>query len=177
MQKIHHNFRDFLLSLIDLIYPFFKRLMPLQTFRYAACGGFNTSFDIVLRLFAFHYIFKEQPISFPNIFPHLIIKAHIAAFLFGFMFSFPSGFYLSRYVVFQETTVKKSTQLLKYFAVVLFCLILNYGFLKLFIDTFNWYFAPSTFLTIAFVISFSYVAQKYFTFTPDPNNKPLDLEL
>jgi putative flippase GtrA len=176
MQKIHNSLSGFLLSLIDLIYPFFKRLMPLQTFRYAACGGFNTCLDVSLRLVAFHYIFKEQPISFPDLFPHLIVQAHIAAFLFGFMFSFPSGFYLSRYVVFQETSVKKSTQLLKYFSVVLFCLVLNYGFLKLFIDTFKWYFAPSTLLTIVFVVSFSYVAQKYFTFTPNPNDKLLDLE-
>ena len=168
MQKIHHRVRSFLLSLIDLIYPLFRRVMPLQTFRYAACGGFNTSLDITLRLFAFHYIFKEQPVSFPTVFPHLIIQAHIAAFLFGFMFSFPSGFYLSRYVVFQETSVKKSEQLFKYLFVVLFCLVLNYGFLKLFIDTFKWYFAPSTFITIAFVISFSYVAQKYFTFSSKP---------
>jgi len=139
--------------------------MPLQTFRYAACGGFNTALDVSLRLAAFHYLFKESSISFPSIFPHLVIQAHIAAFLFGFMFSFPTGFYLSRYVVFQETSEKKSIQLLKYFCVVLFCLVLNYGFLKLFIDRFNWYFTPSTLLTIVFVVGFSYVAQKNFTFT------------
>ncbi len=177
MQKLHNNTRTLLLSLIDLLYPLFKRLMPLQTFRYAACGGFNTSLDIALRLFAFHYIFKQQPVSFPSIFPNLVIQAHIAAFLFGFMFSFPSGFYLSRYVVFQETSAKKSTQLLKYLGVVLFCLILNYGFLKLFIDTFHWYFTPSTLLTIVFVVSFSYVAQKYFTFSPSKSTQYLvDLE-
>ena len=175
MQKAHHNVRNFLLSFIDLVYPLFKKVMPLQTFRYAACGGFNTFLDITLRLIAFHFIFKQQPISFPSLFPHLVIQAHIAAFLFGFMFSFPSGFYLSRYVVFQETSVKKSTQLLKYLSVVLFCLVLNYGFLKLFIDTFHWYFTPSTFLTIVFVVAFSYVAQKYFTFSPSTNKQFIDI--
>ena len=163
MQKIHHSFRDFLLSLIDLIYPLFKRLMPLQTFRYAACGGFNTTLDITLFFVAYNYIFKREPIVISS----LTISPHIAAFLVGFFFSFPSGFYLSRYVVFQETSVRKSEQLLKYFSVVFICLILNYGFLKLFVDTFGWYPTPSKILTTVFVVAFSYVAQKNFTFTPN----------
>lgn len=164
MQKIHHSTRNFLLSLIDLLYPLFKRFMPLQTFRYAACGGFNTSLDITLFFVSYNYIFKRQPISFPSVFPHLLISPHIAAFLVGFMFSFPSGFYLSRYVVFQETSVKKSEQLIKYFSVVFICLMLNYAFLKLFVDTFGWYPTPSKILTTVFVVAFSYVAQKNFTF-------------
>ena len=171
MQKIHHTTRSFLLSLIDLLYPFFKRFMPLQTFRYAACGGFNTSLDISLFFISYNYIFKGRSISFPSIFPNLIISPHIAAFLVGFMFSFPSGFYLSRYVVFQETSVKKTHQLFKYFAVVLFCLVLNYGFLKLFVDTFRWYPTPSKLLTTVFVVGFSYVAQKNFTFSPKSINE------
>ncbi|MFP5039981.1 GtrA family protein [Parasediminibacterium sp. JCM 36343] len=167
MQKLHNTTRGFLLSFIDLLYPLFKKFMPLQTFRYAACGGFNTSLDITVFFVSYNYIFKAQPISFPSIFPNLIISAHIAAFLTGFLVTFPTGFYLSRYVVFQETSVKKSKQLFKYFSVVLFCLVLNYGFLKLFIDTFRWSPLPSKLLTTVFVVAFSYVAQKNFTFTPN----------
>ena len=173
MQKIHHNVRSFLLSLIDIVYPLFRRMMPLQTFRYAACGGFNTCLDITLFFVSYNYIFKQKPIVFHSIFPHLIISPHIAAFLVGFTVSFPSGFYLSRYVVFQETSVKKSEQLLKYFSVVFICLMLNYGFLKLFVDTFRWYPTPSKILTTVFVVAFSYVAQKNFTFTPESKKRGL----
>ena len=175
MQKLHNNTRSFLLSLIDLLYPFFKKLMPLQTFRYAACGGFNTSLDISLFFVSYNYIFERESVRFPSVFPHLIISPHIAAFLVGFIVTFPIGFYLSRYVVFQETSVRKSTQLSKYFSVVLFCLILNYGFLKLFVDTFGWYPTPSKLVTTVFVVAFSYVAQKYFTFTPNSKSNPEDI--
>ena len=175
MQKLHNNTRGFLLSLIDWLYPYFKKLMPLQTFRYAACGGFNTSLDITLFFVSYNYIFKRESVSFPSVFPHLIISPHIAAFLVGFLVTFHIGFYLSRYVVFQETSVRKTTQLTKYFTVVLFCLILNYGFLKLFVDTFGWYPTPSKLVTTVFVVAFSYVAQKYFTFTPKPNSDIFDI--
>ncbi len=136
--------------------------MPLQTFRYAACGGFNTVLDITLFFVSYNFILKKQAV---HIGP-LTIGAHIAAFLIGFMITFPIGFYLSRYVVFQETSVKKATQLAKYFTVVFGCLILNYAFLKLFVDLFGWYPTPSKILTTVFVVAFSYVSQKNFTFKP-----------
>ena len=130
MRKLHENIRSLILSVVDLFYPIFKKVMPLQTFRYAACGGFNTVLDITLFFVSYNFILKKQAV---HIGP-LTIGAHIAAFLIGFMITFPIGFYLSRYVVFQETSVKKATQLAKYFTVVFGCLILNYAFLKLFVD-------------------------------------------
>ena len=136
--------------------------MPIQTYRYAACGGFNTIIDISLFFVGYNFIFKREPLFFPSI--NLMVGAHIAAFLVSFCVTFPIGFYLSRYVVFQETSVSKKEQLGKYFTVVLFCLVLNYGFLKLFVDVFKWYPTPSKILTTFFVVMFSYLSQKNFTF-------------
>ncbi|MDB5144378.1 MAG: GtrA-like protein, partial [Mucilaginibacter sp.] len=48
MRKVHQFLRRTILSLIDLFYSPFKKIMPLQTFRYAACGGVNTLLDISL---------------------------------------------------------------------------------------------------------------------------------
>ena len=162
MIKLHENIRSLILRVVDLFYPIFKNIMPLQTFRYAACGGFNTVLDISLFFVSYNFILHRQPV-------HIIsftIVAHIAAFLIGFMVTFPIGFYLSRYVVFQETSVKKATQLAKYFTVVFCCLLLNYAFLKIFVDLFGWYPTPSKILTTVFVVAFSYVSQKNFTFKP-----------
>lgn len=162
MLKLHENIRSLILSVVDRFYPVFKKVMPLQTFRYAACGGFNTVLDISLFFVSYNFILKKQPVHIG----FLTIGAHIAAFLIGFMVTFPIGFYLSRYVVFQETSVKKAKQLAKYFTVVFGCLILNYAFLKLFVDMFGWYPTPSKILTTVFVVAFSYVSQKNFTFKP-----------
>jgi len=136
--------------------------MPLQTFRYAACGGFNTSLDITLFFISYNFILHKQALHLP----FLTIEPHIAAFLIGFAVTFPTGFYLSRYVVFQKTSVRKRAQLKKYFTVVLGCVALNYVFLKLFVDVFGWYPTPSKLLTTVFVVAFSYLSQKNYTFKP-----------
>ncbi len=162
MRKLHDQLRRLILGMVDLFYPLFRRVMPLQTFRYAACGGFNTVLDISLFFVSYNFILKKEAVHLG----FLTIGPHIAAFLIGFTITFPIGFYLSRYVVFQETTVGKRRQLRKYFTVVLGCLFLNYGFLKLFVDVFGWYPTPSKLLTTVFVVAFSYLSQKNYTFKP-----------
>ena len=146
--------------MIDWFYPIFKKMMPLKTFRYAACGGVNTILDIGLFFVAYNYILHKQIIQFG----WLSISPHIASFMISFCITFPIGFYLSRYVVFQETTVTKRKQLMKYFIVVLGCILLNYVFLKLFVDQFGWYPTMAKIATTFFVVIFSYTSQKNFTF-------------
>ena len=160
MRKLHENIRGLILKIVDLFYPLFRKVMPLQTFRYAACGGFNTLLDIFVFFISYNFIFDKQPINIGS----LQIGGHIAAFLVSFTVTFPIGFYLSRYVVFQQIAVAKRTQLRKYFMVVLGCLFLNYGFLKLFVDVFGWYPTPSKLITTVFVVAFSYLTQKNYTF-------------
>lgn len=162
MRKLHEYIRNWVLGVVDVFYPLVRRVMSLQTFRYAACGGFNTILDITLFFVSYNFILLKEPIHLP----FLTISAHIAAFLISFTVTFPIGFYLSRYVVFQETTVRKRVQLRKYFTVVLGCVVLNYGFLKLFVDVFKWYPTPSKLLTTVFVVAFSYLSQKKYTFRP-----------
>lgn len=135
--------------------------MPLQTFRYAACGGINTGLDIVLYAFIYNFVLHQQVLHITS---GIAISAYIAAFIFSFFITFPIGFYLSRYVVWQETSTKKRVQLFRYFLVVLACIFLNYVFLKLFIEQFGWFPTPSKIVTSVIVIAFSYVSQRHFSF-------------
>lgn len=160
MQKLHKYISHFILSVVDWFYPMFQKLMPKQTYRYAACGGFNTVLDIGLFFIAYNYILEKSTVHLGN----FIISAHIASFMMSFIVTFPTGFYLSRYVVFQETSVTKREQLGKYFLVVFGCILLNYIFLKIFVDSFGWFPTPSKMLTTVFVVLFSYFSQKNFTF-------------
>lgn len=162
MQKLHFFISKFILEAVDLFYPLFKTLMPRRTFRYAACGGFNTLLDISLFFVTYNFILHKMPVELDII----TVSPHIASFLLSFMITFPIGFYLSRYVVFQETSVTKRSQLVKYFMVVLGCLFLNYVFLKLFVEYLGWYPTPSKIATTFFVVAFSYFTQKNFTFKP-----------
>lgn len=160
MQKLHKYISHFILSVVDWFYPMFQKLIPKQTYRYAACGGFNTVLDIGLFFIAYNYILDKSTVQLGNI----IVSGHIASFMLSFIVTFPTGFYLSRYVVFQETSVTKREQLGKYFLVVFGCILLNYIFLKIFVDSFGWYPTPSKMLTTVFVVMFSYFSQKNFTF-------------
>jgi len=160
MLKLHELISKVILTLIDWVYPVFKKMMPLKTFRYAACGGANTLLDITLFFVSYNFILQKQFIHLG----WLSISPHIASFIISFFITFPIGFYLSRYVVFQETTVTKRKQLSKYFIVVLGCVLLNYGFLKFFVDYLGWYPTMAKIVTTFFVVLFSYSSQKNFTF-------------
>ena len=160
MKQLHEHIRRVILKVIDAFYPLFRRLMPLQTFRYAACGGFNTALDIFIYFISYNYILQKEMVFVGP----FAISSHIAAFMISFVVTFPTGFYLSRYVVWQQTQTSKRIQLFRYFLVVLACILLNYFFLKLFVDRFHWYPTPSKMLTSVFVVAFSYVSQRHFSF-------------
>ena len=160
MLKLHELISKLILTLIDWVYPVFKKMMPLKTFRYAACGGANTILDITLFFVSYNFLLQKHFIHLG----WLSISPHIASFIISFCITFPIGFYLSRYVVFQETSVTKRKQLSKYFIVVLGCVLLNYGFLKFFVDYLGWYPTMAKIVTTFFVVIFSYSSQKNFTF-------------
>lgn len=172
MRSLHDNTRKTILSVVDFFYPPFRNMMPLQTFRYAACGGFNTSLDIFLYFILYNYVLKKQVVDLG----FLAISPHIAAFLISFVVTFPIGFYLSRYVVWQQTTTRKRVQLTRYFLVVLACMVLNYIFLKMFVDGFGWYPTPSKIFTAVFIVAFSYFSQRNFSFKDPTSKTKNDLE-
>lgn len=134
--------------------------MPLQTFRYAACGGGNTILDISLFYISYNFILHKQMLETPV----MTFSPHIAAFLMSFCVTFPVGFFLSRYVVFEGRDVRKREQLPKYMVVVAGSILLNYFFLKVFIETFGMYATLAKICTTFFVVAFSYFSQKHFTF-------------
>lgn len=167
MMQLHEHTRKLLLSVIDFFYPLFKKLMPLQTFRYAACGGGNVLLSILLYFIGYNFIFHKQLVSLGYIpfYGNLVLKPFIAAdYLFAIWINFAVGFYLNRYVVFTESDLKKHIQLFRYFVVVLLNMIFNYYLLKLFIQIFRWYPTPSKIITTALLIVFSYFSQKNYTF-------------
>lgn len=152
--------RNIILSVIDFFHPPFARWIDETTFRYLACGGTNTLLDIFIYFVSYHYILVKEPVHIAG----LTIAAHIAAFIISFSFSFPVGFALAKYVVFQESNLKGRVQLFRYALLVAMCIMLNYVFLKLFVEMFGWYPTPSKVVTTILVALFSYVSQRNFTF-------------
>jgi putative flippase GtrA len=153
-------FKESITATIDFFYPPFRKFMPLQTFRYAVCGGTNTVLDIFIYFLSYNFVLAKQIVYTPL----GAISPYIAAFLIAFAITFPTGFYLNRNIVFPGSTLRGRVQLLRYFLLVIVCIVLNYVFIKLFVEQFHIFPTVAKMLTTIIVISFSFVTQKYFTF-------------
>lgn len=79
---------------------------------------------------------------------------------------------LMRHVVFPGSVLHGRVQLFRYFLLVLICIILNYIFIRLFVEHFHLYPTISKMVTTAIVVSFSYMTQKNFTFKTHPAEEP-----
>lgn len=149
-----------IIAFIDFFYPLFSRLMPLQTFRYAACGGTTTLLDIVMYWYSYNYILHKNNVHLG----FLTLSPYVASVVIAFCISFPTGFFLNRNIVFTGSTLHGRVQLFRYFMLVIICILLNVIFIKLFVEQFHVYPTIAKILTTVIVVTFSYVTQKNFTF-------------
>jgi putative flippase GtrA len=152
--------RKTITAIIDFFYPPFSKIFDKQTFRYAACGGGNTVLDILLYFLAYHYVLHKEIVHTPFI----AISPHIAAFMLAFIITFPVGFFLMRTVVFVESNLRGRVQLFRYFSVVMVSLLLNYVFIKFFVESLGIYPTIAKIITTVVVILFSYFSQRHFSF-------------
>jgi len=160
MRRHIHTVRDLLLPVIDFFYPPFRKLVGLQTFRYAASGGINTGLGFVIFYIGFKFIFREKPVDLD----FYVFEAHSAALFLSFCICFPVGFFLMKYVVFTDSKTKGRVQLFRYFMLYVFNLGINYVLLRLFVENLKIYPVFAQILTTCIIILFSYVAQRNFTF-------------
>lgn len=166
MEQLKNNITTF----IDFFYPPFNRIMPLQTFRYAACGGTSTMVDILMYWFSFNYILHKNNVHLGFV----TISAYVAAVFMAFCISFPTGFFLNRNIAFPGSTLHGRVQLFRYFMLVLICIVLNVVFIKLFVEQFHIYPTIAKVLTTIIVVAFSYVTQKNFTFKIEQEKGQMD---
>ena len=160
MKRHIHSVRDLIIPVVDYFYPPFKRLMDLQTFRYAACGGSNVLLGFVIYSISYKYVLKEQVL-------HLgfyAFKPHVAALFIGSIVNFCVGFFLMKFVVFSNSYLKGRVQLFRYLVNFLFSLMLNYILLKIFVERLLIYPIVAQIITTCIVVLFSYLFQKHYTF-------------
>jgi putative flippase GtrA len=134
--------------------------MDRKTFRYLACGGGNTLLDILLYFVSYNFILDKKVVHLPFV----AISPHIGAFIIAFLITFPIGFMLMRHVVFHDSILRGRVQLVRYVMMVAVCILLNYVFLKLFVEEFHFYPTVAKILTTMIVVVFSYLTQRHFTF-------------
>jgi putative flippase GtrA len=153
------SFNNKIRTFLDFFYPIVNRLVDKQTYYYIACGGTNTLLGLVIFYVCENFVFHQKSINIG-----FEIHAHIAAFIISFSTTFPIGFYLSKYIVWDDSELAGKKQLFRHLIFVLLSVFMNYGLLKLFVEAFNWWPFPSQFLTTCIIVVFSYITQKFISF-------------
>jgi putative flippase GtrA len=160
MVQFLRNIRNLIIRTVDWFYfPFLHFIRP-EIFRYALTGGFNTLFDLLLYFIFYRFVLDMQIVDFGFV----AVSPHIAAFLMVFPITFLSGFILAKYVTFSASELRGRIQLFRYGVTVFGAIILNYIFLKLFVEFFGWYATLSKGVTTVIVVLYSYLSQRYFSF-------------
>lgn len=154
--------RKVLLKIIDFFYPPFSRWFPLHTFRYMVSGGTNAASGIILYYVIYHFLLDKQDVYLP--FRPGMITGPVAAFIIEAPLTFVIGFTLNKYLIFTQSELKGRIQMFRYGIVVISNLFLNYAFLKLLVETFNFYPTISkVFVTLLLALA-SYFMQTHFSF-------------
>ncbi|HSO88020.1 MAG TPA: GtrA family protein [Draconibacterium sp.] len=160
MVQFLRNIRDLIIRAVDWFYFPFMHFIPPEIFRYAVTGGLNTLFDLTLYFVFYRFILDKQLVDLGFV----AISPHIAAFLMVFPITFLSGFILAKYVTFSASELRGHIQLFRYGVTVFGAIILNYIFLKLFVEYFGWYATFSKGVTTLIVVLYSYISQRHFSF-------------
>lgn len=160
MANVANYLRTIIIQTVDYFYAPFKKYVPLETFRYAATGGFNTVLDISLYFIFYNFILNKQVIDL-----HIVsISPHIAAFLIVFPITFFTGFLLARYITFTSSEIRGRIQLIRYMISVSGSIFLNYVFLKFLVEFGGLWPTLSKIITTVIVVIYSYFVQKFYTF-------------
>lgn len=160
MVQFLRNIQNLIIRIIDWFYFPFLNFMSPEVFRYAVTGGINTFLDLTLYFVFYRFVLEMQVVDLG--FVH--ISAHIAAFLMVFPITFLTGFILAKYITFSASELTGRIQLFRYGVTVFGAILLNYFFLKLFVEYFGWYATLSKGVTTVIVVFYSYISQRYFSF-------------
>ena len=147
-------------NLIEFFYPPFRKIMPVETFRYAACGGGNMVMGLLLFFLLHRYVFNhgyEQLAGFA-------FESYNVSLFFTSCITFAIGFLMNKYVVFTTSYLRGRIQLLRYFISFSFNFITNYFLLKFFVKWLHMDAFVSQVISTLIVVLTSYATQKYFTF-------------
>jgi len=139
--------------------------MPLKTYRYAVCGGGNLVLDLILYAICYNFVFQKQNVDLSFI----TFSPHIASLFVVFPITFFTGFLLNKYIAFEDSNIKGTTQLIRYWLVAVGAMIISYFCIKLFVEVIGIYPTPAKAITIAITVVYSYILQSTYSFKVDRN--------
>ncbi|MEI8112146.1 MAG: GtrA family protein [Bacteroidia bacterium] len=160
MGNLALNIRSLIIQFIDYFYVPFRKYIPLETFRYAATGGFNTALDITLYFICYNFVLDKNIVDLKIV----AISPYIAAFLIVFPITFLTGFLLAKYITFTNSEIRGRVQLIRYMLSVTGSVLLNYVFLKFLVEFGGLWPTLAKLITTGIVVIYSFFVQKFYTF-------------
>ena len=149
-----------ILKFIDFFYPPFRKVMPLKTFRYGACGGANMLLGFLVFTGVFHFIVKQKEVNLGFI----AFKSYSVALFCSSTVVFIVGFLLNKYVVFSGSNLKGSVQLFRYFLSSMSSFCINYVVLNGLVIYLHLFPVFAQIIATSIVVTISFFMQQYFTF-------------
>ena len=166
------TFAQIITKIVDFFYRPFRKYIPQQLFRYAACGGGNMVLDWVLYFILYNFVIGHELVylSLPlntklsNLNYEICLTPHIMTLLIVFPITLFTGFWLNKYVTFTQSSLRGYKQLGRYILIVIVNLLVNYFGLKLFVEVCGIYPTPSKMIITIITVIISFFGQKYFSF-------------
>lgn len=146
--------RSFILQLLKLGYPFFRRILPYQVYTYLSAGAMNTVLNIVLFMFCYHRLMAYSMAV------EISTTISLAVTIF-------TGYWLQKNFVFGNADNERNQdnkQLVKYTLVALQGQISAYILTKAMILLLLLSPSIAYILTTILMLTLNYFLQKYFTF-------------
>lgn len=134
--------------------------MPLQTFRYAACGGVNLVLNWVTYALLYDVLLRFDYLNLGFVY----ISRHIAAMVVVFPLTLLSGYWLQSRISFSGSQLRERSKMLRYLVSTLGSVVINYVGLKLFVEVCGIYAPLAQVITSLITVVYSYLMQKYWTF-------------
>ncbi len=154
--------KHIIVAFIDFFHRPVAKIIPVQTFRYLACGGSNTVLNIYIDFIAFTYLFSKQPL---HIYGSISVAPEVAAWVVAFCISFPAGFLLSRHIIFPESNLHGRIQLFRFLLTNILFTVLNYVMIKSFTLLFPFIHQSVRYAFICiFLAVMNFILQRAFTF-------------
>ncbi|MBO5805734.1 MAG: GtrA family protein [Tidjanibacter sp.] len=138
-----------------------RRLMPQQTFRYAACGGGNLVLNWLLYGLLYDVVLG---FDFLHLAGGIYISRHIAALAITFPITLSTGYLLQSRISFAGSPLGDRVSSVRYLVTTLGSLIINYVCLKIMVEWWLLYAPLAQVLTSLITIVYSYLLQKFWTF-------------
>ena len=159
------TFAHIITKIVDFFYLPFRRYIPQQLFRYAACGGGNMVLDWVLYFLMYNFVVGHELVYITLPFYYeLCLTPHIMTLLIVFPITLFTGFWLNKYVTFTQSSLRGYKQLWRYILIVIVNLLVNYFGLKLLVEVCGIYPTPSKMIVTVITVAISFFGQKYFSF-------------